>query len=125
KRLAQLERQNSVEEILRREMELSGKLSKEQSEFIRKWTAEWSFSTEMIMLAYETAVNNTGSVSFKYMNKVLENWLADGATDPEAVIQKNAARKSAKSAAQSGDSSFDMDDVLQQIRSKYKNTQGS
>lgn len=118
-KIAALERQNSVEEALRKEMELKTKFTAYQLGFIRQWSQEWGFDNEMIMLAYEATVNNVNKMSFPYCNKILENWHLEGIKTREA-LEKKADNKSA---ASQGDSSFDMDDVMAQILNKYKTGQ--
>lgn len=118
-----LEKQSGIEERLRREMELSGKLSKEQREFVRIWSEDWGFGVDMIMLAYDITVNRTGKSEFKYMNSILGSWHSEGVSTEAQVKQRSAARKntqhtSEKSRAGSN-SSFDVEDVLAQIMDKY------
>lgn len=48
------------------------KLTVKEIEFVTKWQTELKATFEQIKEAYEITVNNTGKVSFNYMNKVLE-----------------------------------------------------
>ena len=126
-KLLKLEKQNSVEEMLRREMEFQSKWTAKQLKYIRTWTQEWGFGMDMIMLAYEITVNRTGKASFDYANTILDNWSKEGIGTPEQVQQKDIARKNAAKTAKpeaNTESSFDIDDVLAQIKNKYKNPQG-
>lgn len=116
------EKQNSVEEALRRELELKSKFTKAQNDYIKRWTQDWGFNLDMIMLAYEITVNAKNNFAFPYANKILENWRNEGVSTPEQVKQRSQARKESEAKASGDKSSFDVDDVLAQIRSKYKDT---
>ena len=121
-RLAKLEKRFSTEEKLREAMELKTKFSPNQLNYIKTWTEEWDFSTDMIMLAYDLTLDNTGGMSFKYTNKILENWRSAGITTKEGVQQEREARKgsSGKKPSESTVSSLDVDDVMQDILQKYR-----
>lgn len=47
-------------------------LTSKEKEFVYKWQTELKATPEAVKEAYEITVNNTGKVSFNYMNKVLE-----------------------------------------------------
>lgn len=53
-----------------------------QKKFLSLWSRELSFSAEMISLAYEICVDNTGKMNLEYMNKVLKNWHEKGVKSP-------------------------------------------
>lgn len=53
-----------------------------QRRFLSSWSREFSFSAEMICLAYEICVDNTGKMNLEYMNKVLKNWHDKGVKSP-------------------------------------------
>lgn len=126
-RISELERKNSNEEKLRKAMELDRKFIKKEREYIESWTCAMGFSVEMIMLAYERAVMHVnGKNPFDYMNGILTSWHKDGITAAEQVEQKDkeyrGKKKPAESSSNPSDSSFDVDDIMKQIRSKYNNT---
>lgn len=56
-----------------------------QSAYLKTWTVEMKFSTEMIFLAYEEMMDHSGKMSFAYMNKVLSNWHQKGLKTPDEV----------------------------------------
>lgn len=122
-RISAMEKQNGVEESLREAMEMKSKFTPEQRRFIGVWTDDWGFSTEMIMMAYDITVNSTGKMSFPYANKILENWNKSGVRTRESAVQLSAAHKQknteTKAAEQNRPSSFDMDDVMSQIKKQY------
>lgn len=68
------------------------KLTAKELEFIRKWQTELRVTHEQIKDAYEITINNTGKLSFNYMNKVLEGKVNEqkGAITPK----KENAKKS-------------------------------
>lgn len=47
-------------------------LTSKEKEFVYKWQQELKATPDAVKEAYEITVNNTGKVSFNYMNKVLE-----------------------------------------------------
>ena len=65
------------------------KLTTKELEFAAKWQTELKATPEQIKQAYEITVNQTGKVSFNYMNKVLEG-LVSGGEQPK----KDTAKKS-------------------------------
>ena len=65
------------------------KLTSKELEFAAKWQSELKATPELIKQAYEITVNQTGKVSFNYMNKVLES-LVSG----EKQTKKETEKKS-------------------------------
>lgn len=122
-RIASMEKQYSLEEKLHDAMEMESKFTPEMRRFIRVWTEDWGFGMEMIMMAYDITVNSTGKMSFPYANKILERWNESGVRTREAAEQLNAAHKQKKSASKPAEqqkpSSFDIDDVMSQIKKQY------
>lgn len=119
--LAKLEKRHLIEEQLRSAMELKTKFSQKQLNFIKKWSEEWSFNADMIMLAYELTLDNTGGMNFSYTNKILENWNAAGICTVDAAKAENASgKRSAKTAKSETASSFDVGDVMEDIIQKYR-----
>ena len=78
--------QNEADGLWRRFCELTGvknpKPTAKQRRFLKIWSKEFSFSCEMICLAYEICVDNTGKMSLEYMNRVLKNWHDKGVKSP-------------------------------------------
>ena len=122
-RISAMEKQNSVEESLREAMEMKSKLTPEMRKYIRVWTEDWGFNTEMIMMAYDITVNSTGKASFAYANKILETWNNAGVRTRESAEQLHAAHRQknadTKTAEQQKPSSFNVDDVMSQIKKQY------
>ncbi len=84
-----------------------------QSEYIRRWSNEWKFSTEMIILAYEEMTERTGKLSYGYIEKILANWLNKGFKNPADIEAEKAEQKDNKSfSKKSGkgtEASYDLD----------------
>lgn len=53
-------------------------LTTREKEMIASWYGELGYGIDVIRLAYERAVENTGKLSFAYINKVLQNWHREG-----------------------------------------------
>jgi len=60
-------------------MGISGRfITSSESELIDKWKNEYGFTINMILFACETTVSSIGKASFKYADKILENWYKKG-----------------------------------------------
>ncbi len=119
--LLKLEKRFSVEENLRRAMDMKTKFSPNQLNYIKKWTEEWGFDEEMVILAYEITLDKTGSLNFSYTNKILENWKTTGiynTADAKRASEEHRSRSAKKT--ESGNSSIDMDDVMDELRRQYQ-----
>lgn len=84
-----------------------------QTEFLRRWSDEWKFSTDMIIHAYEEMAERTGKLSMAYTEKILSSWLNKGIKTP-ADIEKEAAEMKGKKTNTTDrklatDASYDLD----------------
>ena len=52
--------------------------SGKELEYLKKWTEEYVYGTEIVSLAYGLNTLNTGKCSFAYMDKLLSDWNANG-----------------------------------------------
>lgn len=133
-RILKLERRDNIYERFKTTLGLNTKLPKKITDLIDKWTEQWGFSDEMIMYAYDETVYNTGSFEPRYMNSILENLKnsniftveeAKKASEEYKSKNKPAAKPKAVSGAtnspKQSSSSFDMNDVMEQIKNRYKN----
>lgn len=68
-------------------------LTTRQREFINVWLEDYKFSIEMIKIAYEMCVDNTGKLSFPYINRILTTWNEKNIKTPADVEQTEATRK--------------------------------
>ena len=120
--LQKLEKRYSVEEHLRQAMDMKTTFSPNQLNFIKTWTEEWGFGEDMIILAYQITLDNKGSLNFNYTNKILENWKNAGVytTDDAKRSSEEFRGKRRRKPEESGNSSIDMDDVMDELRRQYQ-----
>lgn len=86
-----------------------------QTAYLRKWSNELKFSTDMIILAYEEMANHTGKLNFNYIDKVLSNWHSKGYKTPEDVANASAEQKEKKpKTPASANASYDLDKFKEQ-----------
>lgn len=97
------ERKNTVNRIASRFGILGTRAltAAEQKAFL-KWSREFGYGLDMIGLAYEETVKNTGKYAYAYIDSVLTSWHKAGyatpeqvqkAPKPEAPVRKAPARK--------------------------------
>ena len=86
----------------------AGSPTAKQLEFADRWIGQWRFSDEMLRIAYETNVDNTGKMSLPYINKILKRWHDAGIANPEDIekLDKKPVKKT------SSDSSYDLDELM-------------
>ena len=53
-------------------------LTKKEKEYLERWSGELAYGTEVVGMAYDIAVMNTGKISFAYMDKLLSDWHTAG-----------------------------------------------
>lgn len=96
-----------------------GALTPKQKKFFSTWVYEYRFDMEIIRMAYNKAVDNTGSTKthtiMNYMNKVLGAWNDSGFRTPEEIQAADAAYRAERggeggSGGHSG--SFDTEDFF-------------
>ncbi len=89
-----------------------------QTEFLRRWTSEWKFSINMILLAYEEMANHTSKLSMGYIDKILMNWHEKGFKKPEDVEKAAEEQKSKTKPVQkpgnTNKASYDLDKFKEQ-----------
>lgn len=59
-------------------------LTQTEKKYIKNWS-ELGISPELVSLAYDRTVNNTGKLSYSYMNKILVSWHDEGIKDKDGV----------------------------------------
>lgn len=83
-----LENADSVEKEIRNILGIYDRaLSATEKKYLKLWSENDRISTELIALAYDRTVTNTGKLSWAYMNKILESWVDAGYTTTEQVQQ--------------------------------------
>ncbi len=121
--LARLEKRFTTEEKLRQAMDMKTKFSQKQLAFIKTWSEDWGFSLDMILMAHEITLDNTGAMSFSYTNRILENWKTANIYTRQAAEAESASHKSAKAAKKpksDSNSSLDVGDIMQDVFQKYR-----
>lgn len=59
-------------------------LTQTEKKYIKNWS-ELGINPKLVSLAYDRTVNNTGKLSYSYMNKILVSWHDEGITDEIGV----------------------------------------
>jgi DnaD/phage-associated family protein len=95
---------------------------------LNKWLFEFGFSQDVLYKAYQTTLEETGQLRWKYMDKVLTTWSKHGVgnSDPNHAKHKQAGEFSAKVQVKSktndtsAPSSFDLDELELQIQERQR-----
>lgn len=83
--IKQLEDQEDTEHQIRSILGIYDRaLTQTEKKYIKAW-AELNINPELISLAYDRTVNNTGKLTYSYMNKILVSWHDEGITDSDGV----------------------------------------
>lgn len=82
-----------------------------QSAYLRTWTIELKFNSEMIYLAYEEMLNHSSRISFPYMNKILINWHSKGIKTPDDIEKEKAEYHRKKTPVAQANVSFDINEI--------------
>ena len=108
--------------------------TEKENRFVTQWV-KWNIAPEVLKIAYEIAVNQTGAPSMPYTNKVLANWKEAGYTTAEQVqraIEEYKAKKEGKNVpmgAAPANTSFATDEffeaALKRSLAVYESTQNS
>lgn len=68
-------------------------LTPSEREYFKKWSGELGYSVNIVTLAFDVCVLNTGKLSFQYMDTLLCAWHAAGCKTLEECRSANAAHK--------------------------------
>ncbi|MBE7034735.1 MAG: DnaD domain protein [Ruminococcaceae bacterium] len=90
-------------------------LSTRELTYINKWQNELSMSLDMVRKAFELTVDQTGRLSFAYMNKIMESWAADNIRKQEDIKRDTKAK-----GKESKKSRYDFD-ALQRLAFEHVN----
>ncbi len=74
-----------------------------EKKYIEKWCADPLFDLDIIEYAYDRTVTRTGKLTYSYMNKIMDNWRAEGLDTLEKIRAANEDYR-AKTAAGKTDS---------------------
>lgn len=84
--------------------------------FIRRWSQEWGFSTDLILKACERTVLNTDNHRFEYTNGILSKWHAANVKslqDVEALEEKHRTKTTKTSSKNAGNPKSGFNDFSQ------------
>lgn len=112
-RIKYLNNIHRYENALYKKFGMTSAFSKKQKDFISAW-AELGISEELIDEAYNITIDNTGKLSFPYMDKILRKWNADGVNSPDEITKKTAEPSQTVIS-----SSIDMNEMEQWTINKY------
>ena len=95
-----------------------GSPTKKQLTFANQWVGTWSFSEDMLRLAYERCVDTKGELNMDYINGILKKWYMAGWKNPDDVEADtaNTSKKSADKPKKKGrqtleaDASYDIEE---------------
>ncbi len=89
-----------------------------QMDIVRRWSEEFKYKVDVIILAYEAMAENTGKFNLNYMNKVLANWYGKGYRTPEDIENGEAEFQKAKNkpvkTAGNDNASYDLEKFKEQ-----------
>ncbi len=114
-RIKMLRQYYTAEKKFGRRFGMTSDLSKKQKQLVDEWS-DLGISDELIDAAYEITLNNTGKLSFPYMDKILRKWVSEGITDPSQI------NDSPKPSDSGGDTpSYNITEADRRTVNKYKN----
>lgn len=79
--------------------------SSTENKYILSWINDFSSGENLIKAAYERTVNNTGKLSFPYMNTILRSWHEKGIKTVSQIEEKEGKKPAAQK------SSYELDDM--------------
>jgi len=94
------------------------KPSKQEQIYVARWLGEWHFKPDMLKEAYDQCVNNTGKISFPYINKVLNQWYNAKCTKPAEISAKTkslskSSKRGLKNASENIETSYTIEEIEQ------------
>ena len=69
------------------------KPTSQEEVYVARWLDEWKFSQKMLKEAYDRCINNTGKISFPYINKILDQWHQAEFRSPKDIVEEAPATK--------------------------------
>ena len=114
-RLARMSAARSVRGRVEAMFGMTGRaLTTREKKYLTAWTETMGFDADVIRLAYEITVDNTGEPALPYANTILESWHKLGLRTKDEVsaeIEKGRAAK--KNAKAENTKSFDTDEFFE------------
>ncbi|MFA9379625.1 MAG: DnaD domain protein [Acetanaerobacterium sp.] len=84
---------HSRETLVQGAFGISGRnLSTKEHEAMARWFDEYGYDIAMIRAAYEKTVDNTGKLSFAYLDKILSNWYSKGIKTVEEAMGESTQK---------------------------------
>ena len=121
--ILQLSRRASNEGLIKSLFGISQReLSKKEKDFIECWFQEYGFDADLIKLAYDRTVDNTGKVAFPYLNKILSQWHQQGIHTKEQALAEMERRGAAPNGGETDAPSYDLE-AIQTIMERNSNRQ--
>ncbi len=65
-------------------------LTTTEKKYLKQWSEDPAISLELVSLAYDRTVANTGKLTLNYMNKILQNWVIEGLLDETQIKAREA-----------------------------------
>lgn len=106
------ERQNAEEEIRHLFGLPDRALSTKEKGCIARWSEVYHTPRELLQLAFDRTVDQTGKVSFAYIDKILASWNQKGIHTAEEADRERGAAKTAAAKAAAGEHSFDIEEAF-------------
>ena len=92
-------------------------LSATEEKYIRAWIAEGT-PRELIALAYDRTVTNTGGLKWGYLNKILLNWKEKGIRTAAEVKEKDLPPRRGAAPAAKPDKPVDLTDLRSMLKKR-------
>lgn len=87
---------NQLQQQVRRAMGIRDReLTAREKQYILNWTEQLHYPPEMIALASERTIDNTGRLSLPYLNSILESWARQGIRTTAQALQEPKPAKPA------------------------------
>ncbi len=92
--LSSFEKAGKMKRRFKKLLGISGRdLTETEAGLLATWSETLGFSDEMIRLAYEKTVMQTGKASFNYMNAILKDWAEKGIKAPSDTEKEEKPKK--------------------------------
>ncbi len=86
------------ERLVKRALHLGRTLSPSEKKIALRWTREYGYGEDIILLAYDFATASTQNPTLKYLDKILSDWHSAGITTVADATEYHEANKGKKPA---------------------------
>ena len=107
-------KENKIQNKCKKLFGIDRALSGTEAKYISSWSLDMGMSEAMIKSAYERTVNNTGKLSFPYMNTIIKAWHEKGIKTVSQIDQKDTKRTVKK-----GSADYELDEMAA-IERRYR-----